>query len=97
MDVDLPNLSARLAAQLSREAPGEHVDRVAKDAVRIAHIAAAVRSTNTPAAHVARIARIVKRYGARPVHNADAHGMALGLRFRGGKYSSAADNVMFVT
>ena len=96
MQQELPTLSARLAAQLSREAPYEHVDRVARDAVRIANIALSVRASNAPKPAVARIARIAQRYGARALHNGDAHGMAVGLRFKSGTYSSAADNVMFL-
>lgn len=89
-------LTARVAAQLSREAPHIHIDRIARDAVHIAQHALKVRTDNQPARRVAAVARIARRYSARTVHNADPLGTALGLRFSRGRYSSAAGDVLFL-
>lgn len=89
-------LAARVSAQLSREAPHTHIDEIARDAVRIAGDALQVRTTNAPRAVVARVQRVARKYRARAVYAGDAHGMALGLRFSSGRYSSAADDVMFL-
>ena len=89
-------LSARVAAQLAREAPDRHIERVARDARAIATAALAVASSNAPLQRVAAVRRVARRYGASAVHSADPNGMTLGLRFASGLYTNAGGNVLYL-
>lgn len=51
----LSKLSARVAAQLSREAPDRHIERIARDALIIAVAAMALQSSNQPMRRVATV------------------------------------------
>lgn len=92
----LSKLSARVAAQLSREAPDRHIERVARDALIIAVAATALQASNQPLRRVAAVQRVAQHYGARAVHTADPNGMTLGLRFTSGRYTNAGDNVLYL-
>jgi hypothetical protein len=94
--MSLAKLASRVAAQLSREAPDMHIERVARDALIIAVAAMALQSSNQPMRRVAAVQRVAQHYGATAVHADDPHGMTLGLRFTSGLYTNAGGNVLYL-
>ena len=93
---DLTHLACRLAAQFAREREHETVDAIASHAFEAARIATEVRARGPTAAKLKKLGAVVAPYGASIVDNRDPEGMMLGLRFRGGRYSSGIRDIMFL-
>lgn len=93
---DLSHLACRLAAQFAREREHETIDAVAGHALEAARIATEVRTRGPTAAKLRKLEAVVAPYGASVVDNRDPDGMMLGLRFRGGRFSSGIRDILFL-
>jgi hypothetical protein len=94
---ELAALAARLAAQFAREREHETVTAIEAAAVEAARLALAIRDRPARKPPRDKLAAIVAPYGARVIVAADQpHGMTVGLKFHGGRFSSGARDIMFL-